>query len=106
MDVQPHADGSFSVEAYTTIRNALTSLLESKAKEIEENVRDQIENERLHHERKLLDGFAHPKDCEMCKTAFSIVRGKTEQYKCQSYVEDGKVIDCTCGKCFLAHPTN
>lgn len=25
---------------------------------------------------------------------------KTEQYQCQSYVEGGKVIDCTCGKCF------
>lgn len=25
---------------------------------------------------------------------------KGELYKCPSYVEDGKVIDCNCGKCF------
>lgn len=25
---------------------------------------------------------------------------KGEQYKCPSYVEDGKVINCNCGKCF------
>lgn len=24
----------------------------------------------------------------------------TETYKCQSFVEGGKVINCTCGKCF------
>jgi hypothetical protein len=29
-----------------------------------------------------------------------IVGDKTDQYKCQSYVEGSKVIDCTCGKCF------
>lgn len=25
---------------------------------------------------------------------------KVQQYQCQSYVENGKVINCSCGKCF------
>lgn len=29
------------------------------------------------------------------------VKELTEQYKCQSYAEDGKIIDCTCGKCTI-----
>lgn len=28
-----------------------------------------------------------------------ITRPALDQYKCQSYYEDGEIIDCTCGKC-------
>ena len=30
------------------------------------------------------------------------IASPVEQYKCPSYVEDGKVINCKCGKCFYA----
>ena len=36
--------------------------------QLEEEVREQIKKEEEHDQQKLLDGFGHPKDCEMCKT--------------------------------------
>jgi hypothetical protein len=33
------------------------------------------------------------------KLVYTIPNTPCEQYQCQSYMEGGKVIDCTCGKC-------
>lgn len=32
--------------------------------------------------------------------SFGEIVAKNEQYQCRSYVENGNIIDCTCGECF------
>ena len=45
------------------------------------------------------------KECLGCNTLpvdnpFHNENKKVEQYQCRSYIKDGELIDCKCGKCF------
>jgi len=55
--------GSELVQDSTKLREIIKQALETVQREAKEELRNEIE----HDQRKLLDGFSHPKNCKMCE---------------------------------------